>query len=1110
MLSSLIAAALALTYLPGEGNFEVSVYQTTERLPFHEVLTTPFTPHAYTNRVAIDVDNAEVRGSFEGLGVSLTDASAWMLDHLSAERREALLEMVFSPTKGAGLKRVRLNIGSSDYATALYNYNETAGDVEMKHFDLSRDDNWVVPMAKAIKAVNQDVFFFAAPWSPPSWMKTTGNFVDGHFKDGMEEAYANYLAAYVREMSKRGIDVGAVTAQNEAALSTHGSYPSCIFSAEQEAKVAKLLHAKLKAEGRKTGVWLWDWDYHGADKRLKEQLKDQDLVKVLTGIAWHSYAPGEEKMWKLKKEFPQIPFYHTEMGPAQHDKKRTEYWWAKKMRDAFENGCEAFTGWNLCLDENGMPLTGPHLCMGLVTVDDEVCELTPSSQYHVFRHIGPFVKSGAKVLRAKGDFNGTNSMLFRNPDGEYVLVVASEGHSVKQGVNWEPRPSLYVKCQGEYKHLPLPYGTWSVTTLVFKRRAAVKNSEPTGCAEFKVELPRKSHGAVLYAADYGFSVSNEDNAAAINRALAECKARKASRLVLEPGTYKCFGPKGIELSGLSDFTLDGKGAVLVFWRKFPGDWDAKEGEYAVGSGPSVQVRDCTRTHVKDLVCDWDWKRHPLGFFARVANVKAEVDGESYVDFKLVGHERYPLYPDPVPVQLIQPMSDDLSGARMDGRGVRVYCETRGGAFGSKNEWIAPDTLRVWVWVAQPNRPHGADEALRFRKGLNRSVCSGFKVGETYNICHFYYGMSGINLSASKHLTLSNVRLWSCRGHGLGIGDGLEYLSLEGFRLAPPTEAEARAADVGWFGPRPYTSTSDGTHCGRSRGHMSFVDCEWTRNNDDCINFHDCSTIARREGERDLLIVNRLGARYFATEAGHRIELRQETYEPTGWMGEVVSVTGNVITVDRPLPSQSGRFFVVYDREYSTDNLLFRNCRFHHAAWARNLILANNVTLEGCRFDSFIGSPLRFQTCYTPNVWCEGMGATNIVVRGCTFENCADFYMVEGVSSQIFMGLRLPSHKGWPESRVALIPDEKLRKQYEEMVAAKGALDAKPYGKVVGSLLVEGNTFVNPRGVLVHAYNGDGVILRNNKVVFDDKAAYSLRKDAGKPTAGDAVNVRLLD
>lgn len=472
---SLLAVALVVagTYLPGEGDFDVSVWQTTGEKPFREILTSPFTVHAYTNRAPIDVDAAEQRGTFSWLGVSMTDSSCYLLSRLAPEKRRALLEAVFSPTKGAGLRGVRLNIGSSDYATGIYNYNENAGDVEMTKFSVARDDHWVFPMVKEALAVNPKLFLFAAPWSPPGWMKTTGNFIDGHFKDGCERAYANYLTAYVRECAKRGIPVQAVTVQNEASLSTRGTYPSCIFSAEQEAKVAKLFAARLKEERLAAVPWLWDHNYTGV-ARLEHQLTGLGLESLVKGVAWHSYSDGEEGLWNLKKKYPRIPFYHTEMGPARHVSYRNEQWWAGKLRRAFENGCQAFTGWNLCLDADGQPLVGPHLCGGLVTVDPETGDFTPSAQYQVFRHIGPFVKEGATVLRATGDEDGMETMLFRNPDGAYVLVAvcsAGRGKDGRPGPDgYEPRPKLYVKCNGEYKHLPLPFGTWSVTTMVFKRR----------------------------------------------------------------------------------------------------------------------------------------------------------------------------------------------------------------------------------------------------------------------------------------------------------------------------------------------------------------------------------------------------------------------------------------------------------------------------------------------------------------------------------------------------------------------------------------------------------------------------------------------------------------
>jgi len=465
---SLAHVSSAETFFPGEGDIDVAVYQTTAECGFREIPTTPFTQHMYTNRAPVDVDAAKVCGRFSWLGVSMTDSSCWHLSRLPSDRRRALLEMVFSPVNGAGLRGCRLNIGSSDYSTALYNYNETPGDVEMKNFSVARDDRWIFPMVKEAMSVNPELFVFAAPWSPPGWMKTTGSFVDGHFRDGCEGALANYLAAYVRECYKRGIDVKAVTVQNEAALSTNGTYPSCVFSPDQEAEVARRLVARLERENLRTDVWLWDWDYANDIARLDYQLGAMGLASVVKGVAWHSYSDGEELMGELKAKYPQLSFYHTEMGPAKHAPNRNEQWWAGKLRRAFENGCQSFTGWNLCLDEQGGPLVGPHLCMGLVTIDSRTGEFTPSAQYNLFRHIGPFVREGAEVLRADGFRDGTETLLFRNPNGEIVLVCACS--SGKGTVKEYPRPRLYVKYADEMAQLSLPHGTWSVTTMVFSRR----------------------------------------------------------------------------------------------------------------------------------------------------------------------------------------------------------------------------------------------------------------------------------------------------------------------------------------------------------------------------------------------------------------------------------------------------------------------------------------------------------------------------------------------------------------------------------------------------------------------------------------------------------------
>lgn len=655
----------------------------------------------------------------------------------------------------------------------------------------------------------------------------------------------------------------------------------------------------------------------------------------------------------------------------------------------------------------------------------------------------------------------------------------------------------------------------AVTVAGFVRMAA---GEPTGCPDFTVEQPRDTKGPVLRAADFGVSTTNADNAAALNRAFEACRKAGASKLVLERGTYKCHGPVGLVLDGLTDFTFDGGDSLLVFWRKNPADWDSRkyhpESAAPEGKEGNLTVRNCRRVKVARLNLDWDWSVNPLGFFAEcVGKHVDERDNESYVDFEIRGMDRYPIYPNPVPIQLIQPFDKACVNARFgksgEATGARCYCGMGAGHFGCKNEWLSPTRLRVWVYVQQPDRPQLCDPA-RFAPRLNRGAVSGFDVGGMFNVSHYYYGMNGISLTSNEHLTLSDVWQWSCRGAGLVIGGGEKYTLLERVRLAAPTPEEVKARGAGGAYPRPFTATADGTHVQRSLGYVKLVGCEWEMHNDDSVNFHDCTSIARKVGPRTLSVVNNFGVSYLAVKPGSTVELRQEDYALTGWRGKVVKADQKTFEVDRDLPEQKGIFFVVFNLDYSTSNLLFKDCLFHRTPWARNLILGSNVTFDGCRFEDTLGSPLRFQACYTYNVWCEGSGCTNVVVRNCTFKNCADAYKVNGISSQIYMGVRIPGYHAWPEYGVRPVQDAWLAKEIEKRDKIGAAGYPKPCADAIGNFLIEGNVFINPAKYLLYAYNGTDIILRNNKVVFDGTAPYGRTAASGKVKLGDASGVKTDD
>lgn len=633
-----------------------------------------------------------------------------------------------------------------------------------------------------------------------------------------------------------------------------------------------------------------------------------------------------------------------------------------------------------------------------------------------------------------------------------------------------------------------------------------------GCQDFEVEQPRRLGGRVLNAADFGVAETNLDNAAALNAALREAKRVRASRLDVPKGTYYCHGMTGIVIDGLEDFVLDCHGALFVFWRKSKNDWDAARHMPGAtgpeGDGENFLIENCRRIRIENVKTDWDWAKSPLAFFGTCVNVHVDKeDNRSYVDFEIPDMDRHPFYPNPVPVQLIQPMSQDRTNARLEGGGARCYCGTVPGHFGCKNEWISPTRLRVYVYVKQPDRPQRKSMDWRFTPKSNRNACGCFDVGGVYNINHHYYGMAGVTMRSNTHLTLRNFHIWSCRGHGLGIEGRQKFTWLDNFRIAPPDPEEVKSYGVGGAYLRSVTSTADGMHVSRSLGYVKMTGCEWAMHNDDSVNFHDCTSIGRTISSNSVRIVNNNGVGYLAAQEGDEIELRQEDYGQIGWRGKIVSIRHRDITFDRPLPVQRGLFFVLFNRAYSTDNLLFRNCLFHNTPWTRNLILGSNVTFDRCRFENMTGSPLRFQTCYTYNVWCEGTGCTNVLVRGCTFRNCSAAYKVGDVSSLIFTGVFVPTSRGWPSQESSPIADDQLRREVEARVAKGSSADVVPSGDIISRITVENNLIVNPRSYIWYATGGSELAFRNNRIVFDGKAPYEIQPEAGKMRVESGAVIR---
>lgn len=449
----------AQVYVARDGQIPLVVLQSSEGKPLHEIRTTTFTAHGYSSIESLDLDAIKGSHPYKGIGVSLTDASCWWLWEMGAEKRAAFLRDAFTK-EGMNLSLIRLNCGASDYATELYNYNDVAGDVSMKHFSVARDELYMIPVIKEVQAIKPSVLTYSAVWSEPGWMKTSGAMCGGALKDEYLQAYANYLAAYVKEYKARGVKIDAMSVHNEPETDQAGGCPASIVTAEQEMALAgKLIPAAFRKAGvADTNIWIWDYDYAGYERVLKE-LSNKQVRKNVKAVAWHPYSGSPAVVRQVLEQYPEKEMHLTERGPNLQKKDiQTHKWFADVVFGALNNGCSSYSSWNLILDEDGQPVTGKYPCGGLREIDSESGEISDSRQAELFRQFGPYVEEGAEILELKHPDQGLATIAFRNPDGKYVVVIVADS---------DPgRRKFQIKYKGQFLGLSLPLGTWSMTTVI--------------------------------------------------------------------------------------------------------------------------------------------------------------------------------------------------------------------------------------------------------------------------------------------------------------------------------------------------------------------------------------------------------------------------------------------------------------------------------------------------------------------------------------------------------------------------------------------------------------------------------------------------------------------
>ncbi len=402
----------------------------------------------------IEVDSSIQYQTVDGFGYTFTGGSAKVINMLSPNLKQQLLEELFGKKENSiGVSYLRLSIGASDLNDFPFSYNDLANgetDLLLEKFSLSHDMTDLIPLLKEVTLINPEIRFLATPWSAPPWMKDNNSFKGGSLLPQYYEVYAKYFVKYIREMAKHGIQIDAVTPQNEPLHP--GNNPSMYMTAfDQAAFIKNHLGPEFKKNDIQTKIIIYD---HNCDRPDYPKLILDDPVarEFVDGTAFHLYAGDISILSYLHDQYPQKNLYFTEQYTASDGNFGGDLNWHLKnvIIGSMRNWSRIALEWNLATDGNFGPHTdgGCTSCKGALTVLS-ADSYNKNVSYYIIGHVSKFVPPDA--VRISSNLLGNlPNVAFLTPQGKKVLIVLNEGNGTA---------AFNIKYNGQWAACSLEAGT---------------------------------------------------------------------------------------------------------------------------------------------------------------------------------------------------------------------------------------------------------------------------------------------------------------------------------------------------------------------------------------------------------------------------------------------------------------------------------------------------------------------------------------------------------------------------------------------------------------------------------------------------------------------------
>ncbi len=404
------------------------------------------------------------------------------------------VRLLYGPASKIGLNIMRMEISPN-----------FKGDISFADVGWDTPYDWKGSLPCAKEAKKRGAIVFGTPWSPPGEYKTNGTaqggnsesqgYKRGELRKDCYDKFFPWLNTFLEYMKKNGVDVDAVSIQNEPDWWVN--YSGCLYSPEQQLDLVKN-HAD--ALDRETyGVRLISAEPLGFDPKYSNMLlNDPQARKHIDIIAGHLY--GHPPLVNMKNAAVLAAKYGKEVWMTEHsvsdNLNRLPDWheqliFAEELNECMLAGCTGYIYWY-------MRAHWAFVGTGETKYNPGNAKNTLLPRAYVMSHFSKHVTGSTRLETLSSVATGTNSAFETSAyiKGDSLIVMAID----------TTKNALDLKLQ-------LPFKVKSGTHLLSTANDNLCQELPIEINEpvdgLTVDLPARSLNTYIFIIDKGSTAIKE-------------------------------------------------------------------------------------------------------------------------------------------------------------------------------------------------------------------------------------------------------------------------------------------------------------------------------------------------------------------------------------------------------------------------------------------------------------------------------------------------------------------------------------------------------------------------------------------------------------------------